>query len=84
MLCIGGERLQGGGTWKTEQPSLSQHHVPKDIESSGLPDKLKQWCLQFAAMWFLTVYDVPISKVENFERMIYSRQWLPQQCGCGC
>ena len=52
------------------------------IDRSGLPGKLKLWCLQFGLlprlMWPLTVYEVPISKVEKLERLINSfiRKWL--------
>ena len=52
------------------------------IDKSGLPGKLKLWCLQFGLlprlMWPLTVYEVPVSKVEKLERMINSfiRKWL--------
>jgi hypothetical protein len=52
------------------------------IDKSGLPGKLKLWCLQFGLlprlMWPLTVYEVPLSKVERMEKMINSfvRKWL--------
>ena len=52
------------------------------IDKSGLPGKLKLWCLQFGLlprlMWPLTVYEVPVSKVEKLEWMINSfiRKWL--------
>ncbi|CAM4720493.1 unnamed protein product [Leuciscus chuanchicus] len=44
------------------------------IDKTSLPGKLKLWCLQFGLlprlMWPLTVYEVPISKVEKLERTV--------------
>ena len=54
----------------------------KNIDQSMPPGKLKLWCLQFGLlpwlMWPLTVVDIPITKVENMERVInsYVRKWL--------
>lgn len=51
------EQIQG-----LKQPAVSGI---MSIEASGLPGKLKLWCLQFSLLpqllWSLTVYDVPIS-----------------------
>ncbi len=52
------------------------------IEKSNLPGKYKAWCYQFGLLprvsWQLTVYDVPLSPVEQMERKISSRlrKWL--------
>ncbi|XP_062888558.1 uncharacterized protein LOC134337458 [Mobula hypostoma] len=52
------------------------------INKTWLPGKLKLWCFQFGIlprlMWPLTVYEIPISKVEKLERMIstHVEQWL--------
>lgn len=54
----------------------------KSIASTLLPGSLKIWCLQFGLlpclMWPLTVYDIPLSKVEKLERLIssYAKKWL--------
>ena len=43
---------------------------------------LKLWCLQFGLlprlMWPLTIYEVPMSKVEKLERLIssFAKKWL--------
>lgn len=46
------------------------------IDKSLLPGRLKLWCYQFGLlpwlMWPLTIYEVPVSKVEKLERMISS------------
>ena len=52
------------------------------IDKSGLPGKVKLWCLQLGLfprlMWPLSVYEVPISSVEKMERVVssYVRKWL--------
>mgnify|MGYP000694594110 CR=1 FL=1 len=52
------------------------------IEKSNLPAKYKAWCYQFGLLprvsWQLTVYDVPLSPVEQMERKKSSRlrKWL--------
>ncbi|XP_078679452.1 uncharacterized protein LOC144915086 [Branchiostoma floridae x Branchiostoma belcheri] len=52
------------------------------IDNSGLPGKLKLWCLQYGLMprimWPLTVYEVALSHVEAMERNIntYVKKWL--------
>ena len=52
------------------------------IDKTLLPGKLKVWCLQFGLlprlMWPLTIYEVPITKVEKLERTIssYIKKWL--------
>ena len=52
------------------------------IDKSGLPGKLKLWCLQYGLMprimWPLTVYEVAMSHVEAMERKInnYVKKWL--------
>lgn len=52
------------------------------IDGTPLPGRLKLWCLQFGLlprlMWPLTVYEVPISRVETLERTVSSfvRKWL--------
>ncbi|MCI0139902.1 hypothetical protein [Enterococcus faecalis] len=52
------------------------------IDSSGLPGKLKLWCMQFGlfprVMWPMSVYEVPLSKVEKLERGVntYVKKWL--------
>lgn len=57
-----------------------------NIDKTPLPGKLKLWCLQFGLlpclMWPLTVYEVPITKVEKLERTTnsYSKKWLGPQC----
>ena len=54
----------------------------ESIDKSLLPGRLKLWCLQFGLlprlMWPLTIYEVPISKVEKLERLIssFARKWL--------
>ena len=79
------------GRWYNEELNDSEQieQLRKDvvdgigrIEKSGLPGKLKLWCLQFGLfprlMWPLSVYEVPISKVERLERLVnsYIRKWL--------
>ncbi|ONI45671.1 hypothetical protein AN642_00195 [Epulopiscium sp. SCG-B10WGA-EpuloA2] len=43
------------------------------IDKSGLPGKLKLWCLQFGLfprlMWPLSVYEIPLSAAEKMERL---------------
>ncbi len=52
------------------------------IDKTSFPGKLKLWCLQFGLlprlMWPLTVYEVPITKVEKLERTVssYINKWL--------
>merc|ERR1712035_185140 len=52
------------------------------IDKSGLPGKLKLWCLQFGLfprlMWPLSIYAIPISAVEKMEKLVssYVRKWL--------
>ena len=47
----------------------------KSIKTIGLLGKLKLWGLQFGLLpqllWPRTVYDVPISKVEKLEGMLF-------------
>ena len=46
------------------------------IDLSGLPGNPKLWWLQFGLlprpMWPLTMYEVPLSKIEKLEKMINS------------
>uniref|UniRef100_A0A3B1JD36 Reverse transcriptase domain-containing protein n=1 Tax=Astyanax mexicanus TaxID=7994 RepID=A0A3B1JD36_ASTMX len=52
------------------------------IDKTLLPGRLKLWCLQFGLlprlMWPLTVYEVPMTKVEKLERTVssYIKKWL--------
>ena len=52
------------------------------IDRSGLPGKLKLWCMQFGlfprVMWPMSVYEVPLSKVEKLEKVVnsYVKKWL--------
>ncbi len=52
------------------------------INKTLLPGKLKLWCFQFGILprllWPLTVYEIPINKVEKLERLISMqlKQWL--------
>ena len=52
------------------------------IDKSGIPGKLKLWCLQFGLfprlMWPLSVYEIPLSVAEKMERLVsfYIRKWL--------
>lgn len=52
------------------------------INKTLLPGKLKLWCFQFGILprllWPLTVYEIPITKVEKLERLIsiQLKQWL--------
>ena len=54
----------------------------ENINRTALPGKLKLWCMQFGLLprllWPLTMYEVPISKVEKLERLVssYARKWL--------
>ncbi|KAK7886737.1 hypothetical protein WMY93_026358 [Mugilogobius chulae] len=54
----------------------------KTIDKTLLPGRFKLWCLQFGLlprlMWPLTIYDIPLYKVEKLERMIssYAKKWL--------
>ncbi|KAK0136753.1 Retrovirus-related Pol polyprotein from type-2 retrotransposable element R2DM [Merluccius polli] len=54
----------------------------QSIEKTMLPGRLKLWCLQFGLlprlMWPLTIYEVPISKVDKLERLVssFARKWL--------
>src|SRR4029434_1484687 len=48
----------------------------ENINRTALPGKLKLWCMQFGLLprllWPLTMYEVPISKVEKLERLVSS------------
>lgn len=52
------------------------------LDNTLLPGKLKLWRMQFGLlphlMWPLTVYEVPISKIEKLERTVSSliKKWL--------
>jgi len=52
------------------------------IDKSGLPGKLKLWCLQFGLFprltWLLSVYEIPLSVAEKMEILVslYIRKWL--------
>ena len=52
------------------------------IDKSGLPGKLKLWCLQFGLfpwlMWPLSVYEITLSVAEKMERLVsfYIRKCL--------
>lgn len=52
------------------------------IDKSGLPGRLKLWYMQFGlfprVMWPVSVYKVPLSKVEKLERVVnaYIKKWL--------
>jgi len=52
------------------------------VEKAGLPGKFKAWIFQHGilprTLWPLLVYEVPISTVEGFERMVsrFLRKWL--------
>lgn len=54
----------------------------ENIDRSLLPGKLKLWCMQYGLLprllWPLTLYEVPLSKVEKLERVVnaYARKWL--------
>ncbi|KAI2667638.1 Retrovirus-related Pol polyprotein from type-2 retrotransposable element R2DM [Labeo rohita] len=54
----------------------------ESINNTLLPGKLKLWCLQFGLlphlMWPLTVYMLPITKIEKLERTVssYIKKWL--------
>ena len=54
----------------------------ESIDKTLLPGKLKLWCMQYGLLprllWPLTLYEVPLSKVEKLERMVnsYVRKWL--------
>ena len=53
-----------------------------NIDRTLLPGKLKLWCMQYGLLprllWPLTLYEVPLSKVEKLERLVssYVRKWL--------
>ena len=53
-----------------------------NIDKTLLPGKLKLWCMQYGLLprliWPLTLYEVPLSKVEKLERLVssYARKWL--------
>jgi len=55
------------------------------IDKSGLPEKLKLWCLQFGwfprLMWPLSVSEIPLSVAEKMEILIsfYIRKWLGEE-----
>lgn len=70
------------GTLKTTKKDLKDHLKENSnglqaIENTALPGKLKIWCLQLGllpwVMWPLTVYEVPISRMEKMERRITSQ-----------
>lgn len=54
----------------------------ENIDRTLLPGKLKLWCMQYGLlprlMCPLTLYEVPLSKVEKLERLVstYGRKWL--------
>lgn len=54
----------------------------ENIDRTLLPGKLKLWCMQYGLLprllWPLTLYEVPLSKVEKLERLVssYVRKWL--------
>ena len=55
------------------------------IDKSGIPEKLKLWCLQFGwfprLMWPLSVSEIPLSVAEKMEILIsfYIRKWLGEE-----
>lgn len=57
-------------------------HGLESIDKSLLPGRLKHWCLQFGLLprltWPLTIYEAPISKVEELGRLIssFAKKWL--------
>ena len=57
----------------------------ENINRTLLPGKLKLWCMQYGLrphlLWPLTLYEVPLSKVEKLERLVssYVRKWLGLQ-----
>lgn len=52
------------------------------IDNSLLPSRLKLWCLQFGLfpglVWTLTIYNIPLSKVDKLERLVstFAKKWL--------
>ncbi|KAM4567620.1 uncharacterized protein V3H82_011871 [Fundulus diaphanus] len=54
----------------------------ENIDRTLLPGKLKLWCMQYGLiprlLWPLTLYEIPLSKVEKLERLVnaYARKWL--------
>ncbi len=54
----------------------------ESINKTMLPGRQQLWCLQFGLlprlMWPLTIYEVPISKVEKLERVVssFAKKWL--------
>ncbi|KAK0156516.1 Retrovirus-related Pol polyprotein from type-1 retrotransposable element R2 [Merluccius polli] len=54
----------------------------ENIDRTLLPGKLKLWCMQYGLLprllWPLTLYEVPLSKVEKLERLVnsYVKKWL--------
>lgn len=52
------------------------------IDNSLLPSRLKLWCLQFGLfpcfIWPLTIYNIPLSKVDKLERLVssFAKKWL--------
>ncbi|XP_078118984.1 uncharacterized protein LOC144525794 [Sander vitreus] len=54
----------------------------ENIDRTLLPGKLKLWCMEYGLLtrllWPLTLYEVPLSKVEKLERLVssYVRKWL--------
>ena len=54
----------------------------KDVDKSGLPGRFKAWIFQHGVLprilWPLMLYEIPMSTVENMERIIswHLRRWL--------
>ena len=54
----------------------------ENIDRTLLPGKLKLWCMQYGLFpclpLLLTLYEVPLSKVEKLEKLVssYVRKWL--------
>ena len=68
-----------------EQVEQLRKEVARDlkaIDGTMLPGKLKLWCMQYGLLprllWPLTLYEVPLSKVEKLERLVssYVKKWL--------
>ena len=70
------------GTRRVKETAQQVNEGLQAIDKSGLPGKLKLWCLQYGLMprimWPLTVYEVAMSHVEAMERKInnYVKKWL--------
>lgn len=54
----------------------------KTINKTFLPGRLTLWCLQFGLlpclMWPLSIYDIPLSKVDKLEWLAssFAKKWL--------